>query len=358
MSTKTTDTANSPHILILGMGGTIAGLASNPSENPLQYEAGQLGVDTLLSHLKPGLPEGIQLISRQLANINSRNLSEDLLTQLGNAVRESLTNTQVSGIVITHGTDTLEETGVFLQATCSKLASTLGKRVVLTGAMLPANAPGADGPKNLMAAILWAATPLDNAPGGVYGVFAGQVCLAADLAKRHSSALHAPIQDSSSSPMHLVNPSWLSMVRETLATFSEDFPIPAADAWPWVEILTSHAGAREVSIAHWLKTDVRGLVIAGSGLGGFHDAWKSALGLAAEQGIAIVRTTRTGAGSVYPNIPEKDEPGFAAAGKLSSPKARIALQLALNAAHLQGGSAKSLTWQDFFARIAVLPEIR
>ena len=154
MSTKTTDTANSPHILILGVGGTIAGLASNPSGNPLQYEAGQLGVDTLLSHLKPGLPEGIQLISRQLANINSRNLSEDLLTQLGNAVRESLTNTQVSGIVITHGTDTLEETGVFLQATCSKLASTLGKRVVLTGAMLPANAPGADGPNNLMAAIL------------------------------------------------------------------------------------------------------------------------------------------------------------------------------------------------------------
>jgi len=358
MSTKTTNTANSPHILILGMGGTIAGVASNPSANPLQYEAGQLGVDTLLSQLKQGLPEGIELISEQLANINSRNLSEGLLTQLGNRVREALANPEVSGIVITHGTDTLEETGIFLQSTCSKLAASLGKRVVLTGAMLPANASGADGPKNLMAAIQWAATPIDNCPGGVYGVFAGQVCLAADLAKRHSSALNAPIQDSPSSPMHLINPSWLSMVRETQASFLVDLPIPAEDAWPWVEILTSHAGAREVSVAHWLKTGVRGLVVAGSGLGGFHDAWKWALEQAAKQGIAIVRSTRTGAGPVYPGIPEHDAPGFMASGKLSSPKARVALQLALNAADLPGDSAKSLTWQDFFARIAVLPEVR
>ena len=358
MSTKTTNTANSPYILIFGMGGTIAGVASNPSANPLQYEAGQLGVDTLLSQLKQGLPEGIELISEQLANINSRNLSEGLLTQLGNRVREALANPEVSGIVITHGTDTLEETGIFLQSTCSKLAASLGKRVVLTGAMLPANAPRADGPKNLMAAIQWAATPIDNCPGGVYGVFAGQVCLAADLAKRHSSALNAPIQDSPSSPMHLINPSWLSMVRETQASFLADLPIPAEDAWPWVEILTSHAGAREVSVAHWLKTGVRGLVVAGSGLGGFHDAWKWALEEAAKQGIAIVRSTRTGAGPVYPGIPEPDAPGFMASGKLSSPKARVALQLSLNAADLPGDSAKSLTWQDFFARIAVLPEVR
>ena len=358
MSTKTTNTANSPHILILGMGGTIAGVASNPSANPLQYEAGQLGVDTLLSQLKQGLPEGIELISEQLANINSRNLSEGLLTQLGNRVREALANPEVLGIVITHGTDTLEETGIFLQSTCSKLAASLGKRVVLTGAMLPANAPGADGPKNLMAAIQWAATPIDNCPGGVYGVFAGQVCLAADLAKRHSSALNAPIQDSPSSPMHLINPSWLSMVRETQASFLADLPIPAEDAWPWVEILTSHAGAREVSVAHWLKTGVRGLVVAGSGLGGFHDAWKWALEQAAKQGIAIVRSTRTGAGPVYPGIPEHDAPGFMASGKLSSPKARVALQLSLNAADLPGDSAKSLTWLDFFARIVVLPEVR
>ena len=358
MSTKTTNTANSPYILILGMGGTIAGVASNPSANPLQYEAGQLGVDTLLSQLKQGLPEGIELISEQLANINSRNLSEGLLTQLGNRVREALANPEVSGIVITHGTDTLEETGIFLQSTCSKLAASLGKRVVLTGAMLPANAPRADGPKNLMAAIQWAATPIDNCPGGVYGVFAGQVCLAADLAKRHSSALNAPIQDSPSSPMHLINPSWLSMVRETQASFLADLPIPAEDAWPWVEILTSHGGAREASVAHWLKTGVRGLVVAGSGLGGFHDAWKWALEQAAKQGIAIVRSTRTGAGPVYPGIPEHDAPGFMASGKLSSPKARVALQLSLNAADLPGDSAKSLTWLDFFARIAVLPEVR
>ncbi|MDO8714754.1 MAG: asparaginase [Polynucleobacter sp.] len=358
MSSITGITENSPHILVLGMGGTIAGLAFNPEDSPLQYEAGQVGVEELVGHIQSAVPEGVKLVSYQLANINSRNLTDAHLTALGTAVREALLDAVVKGVVITHGTDTIEETGLFLQATCGKLAQTQAKRVILTGAMLPSNAPGADGPSNLLDALRWASTAIDNCPGGIYAVMDGRGCMAMDLAKRHATALNAPLQNSPSSSVGLINPSWLSGVKAVQAAWNEDLPIPQENEWPWVEILTSHAGARAETVAQWLKSDVRGLVVAGSGLGGLHDAWVEPLDKAMAQGIALVRTTRTGAGRILPNIPEADASGCRAASALTAPRARIALQLALNAAKQANLAGKPLTWQDFFARIADLPEIR
>ena len=348
---------STPHILVLGMGGTIAGLASNPANNPLQYAAGQVEISSLLSHIDSAIPEGISLVSKQLANINSCNLTEPLLTLLGKAVREALENSMVKGVVVTHGTDTIEETGLFLQLICGKFAQNLGKRVVLTGAMLPANAPNADGPGNLLDAIHWAASPLDNCPGGIYAVMRGRVCMAMDLAKRHATALDAPIQSSPSSPVRLINPSWLSGVKAVEEAWTEDFPIPGGNEWPWVEILTSHAGARAETIKLWLESKVQGLVLAGTGMGNLHEQWLKPLSSASKQGVAIVRASRPGAGQVLPNLPDKDLEGCLAAGKFSAPKARIALQLALNAQKQAKSAGKSLTWQDFFARIAVLPDI-
>jgi L-asparaginase len=349
---------NSPHILVLGMGGTIAGLAASPVDNPMQYEAGQVEVASLLAHIQTAIPEGVSLVSKQVANINSRNLTESLMTTLGETVRQALDNTMVKGVVVTHGTDTIEETGVFLQLTCGKRAQNLGKRVILTGAMLPANAPKADGPSNLLDAIRWASTPIDNCPGGIYAVMDGRGCLAMDLAKRHGSALNAPIQDSPTSSVGLINPSWLSGVKAVQDLWTEDLPIPKENEWPWVEILTSHAGARSETITHWLNSKVKGLVLSGTGMGGFHDAWKDSLVAAVKHGIALVRTTRTGAGETLPDLPEKDISGCLASGSFSAPRARIALQLSLNAEKQFQAAGKSLTWQDFFARIAVLPVIR
>ena len=358
MSANQAKPENSPHILVLGMGGTIAGLSSNPAEQPLQYQAGQVEVKSLLAHIESAIPKGVKLVSQQVANINSRNMTEDLLSDLGNAVRVSLANPAVLGLVITHGTDTIEETGIFLQLTCGKYAQILGKRVILTGAMLPANAPQADGPSNLLDAIRWASTPLDNCPGGIYAVMDGRGCMAMDLAKRHGTALNAAIQASPSSSVGLINPSWLSGVKAVEAAWTEDLPIPKGNEWPWVEILTSHAGARSETITLWLNSRVKGLVLAGPGMGGFHDAWKDSLVSVIEQGVALVRTTRTGAGLTLTDIPENDLEGCLASGRLSAPRARIALQLALNAEKQAQLAGKSLTWQDFFARIAVLPEIR
>ena len=358
MSSISSVSENTPHLLVLGMGGTIAGLAPNPEENPLQYQAGQVGVDALVAHVRSVVPEGVKLVSRQLANINSRNLTDAHLTALGLAVSEALLDEAVRGIVITHGTDTIEETGLFLQATCGKLAQTQAKRVILTGAMLPSNAPGADGPSNLLDALRWASTSIDNCPGGIYAVMDGRGCMAIDLAKRHATALNAPLQNAPSSSVGLINPSWLSGVKAVQAAWNEDLPIPLEGEWPWVEILTIHAGARPETIAQWLNSAINGLVVAGSGQGGFHDAWVQPLDQAMTRGIALVRTTRTGAGATLHNIPEIDGLGCCASGTLTAPRARIALQLALNAAKQANKAGKPLTWQDFFARIADLPVIR
>lgn len=358
MSLNPTYPEKTPHILVLGMGGTIAGFASKPEESPLQYQAGQVGVEALVNHIQSAIPEGLALVSRQIANINSRNLTDAHLTTLGLAITEALLDGAVRGVVITHGTDTIEEAGLFLQVTCGKLAHTQAKRVILTGAMLPSNAPEADGPSNLLDALRWASTSIDNCPGGIYAVMDGRACLAMDLAKRHATALNAPLQNSPSSSVGLINPSWLSGVKALQAVWTEDFPIPRSDEWPWVEILTSHAGASARTISHWLTTNVKGLILAGTGMGGFHDEWFVPLNQAITQGIALVRTSRTGGGSTYPDIPEKDQPGCLASGTLTAPRARIALQLAINAAKQTKLGGEPLTWQDFFAKISNLPEIR
>ncbi|QWD99917.1 asparaginase [Polynucleobacter sp. JS-Mosq-20-D10] len=358
MSSNPGISEKTPHLLVLGMGGTIAGLAPNPEESPLQYKAGQVGVDALVAQVQSVVPEGVRLVSRQIANINSRNLTEAHLTSLGLAVIEALLDVAIKGIVITHGTDTIEETGLFLQVTCGKLAQTQSKRVILTGAMLPSNAPKADGPSNLLDALRWASTSIDNFPGGIYAVMDGRGCMAMDLAKRHATALNAPLQNAPSSSVGLINPSWLSGVKAVQAAWNEDLPIPKEGEWPWVEILTSHAGARPETITHWLGSAVQGFILAGSGQGGFHDDWVKPLDQAMVQDIALVRTTRTGAGATLRNIPELDRPGCCPSGSLTAPRARIALQLALNAEKQANKAGKPLTWQDFFARIADLPEIR
>jgi L-asparaginase len=197
---------------------------------------------------------------------------------------------------------------------------------------------------------------LETCPAGVFGIFAGRACLARDLAKRHTSELNAPLRDSPSSPVHLINPSWLSRIRRIQADSGPDMAIPSEDAWPWVEILTSHAGARPETVLHWLGQPIRGLVIAGTGMGGVHAVWLKPLHVLAEMGVAIAKASRVGGGHVHLHLPETDPAGWVAAGNLSSPKARIALQLALYAAIEAKQGGKSMTWQDFFARIAVLPE--
>jgi L-asparaginase len=336
-----------PYILVLGMGGTISGISAN-ADKPLQYQAGQVSVDTLLQTAGFAAAGELKVLSRQVANIDSQNLTHAHLTELGECVSRALDDPWLQGLVITHGTDTMEETAIFLHLTCGHKARRAGKRVVLTGAMLPSNARQSDGPQNLSDAVTWASATVDGCPGGVYGVFAGKVCLGWDLSKRHATDLDAPLQAAFCSAVDALDPAWLSVVKSPHLPLANDLPIPPSDAWPWVEILTSHAGARAESMQQLLGSGVQGLVVAGTGLGGFHSAWAAGLQSAARQGIAVVRSSRAGAGVVSQDIPDKELKGMVAAGNLSAPKARIALQLALYAVTRSSDSAGLSVWQDVF----------
>ncbi len=337
-----------PYILVLGMGGTISGISEN-SDNPLQYQAGKVSVKNLLKNAGVDSVCGCKVFSKQVANVDSQNLTAEHLTELGKLVIQGLEDPLLKGLVITHGTDTIEEVGIFLHLICGNKANKVGKRIVLTGAMLPSNALLSDGPKNLADALKWVSSEFDDYPGGVYGVFAGKVCLGMDLSKRHATDLDAPLQAAHCSPIDNLTPAWLSLVRFVLLTLETDLPIPESDAWPWVEILTSYAGARPESLQLLLKSGMQGLVIAGTGLGGFHSAWLPGVLMATKKGIAIVRCSRTGAGLVSRDIPEKEMDGMVASGNLSAPKARIGLQLALNAVHQAKVEMVPTTWQAIFA---------
>jgi len=327
-------------ILILGMGGTIAGLAPKPGEDPLNYKAGQVSVADLLNVLPKTSQWHVQ--SEQLANINSGDLTEALLTKLGRRVRQALLDPDIQGVVITHGTDTMEETGLFLHMTCAHLAKTQGKTVVLTGAMLPSNAQGADGPANLQLALQAASGSYKVGdrevvlPGGIVGAFAGRIIAARNYAKRYSSKIDAPVADSP------------DLELQELAS-DVDVPIPDTDDWPWVEIVTSHAGAKPQVIDFLIKNGVEGLVLAGTGQGNINQNLLETIKTAKQNHLPMVRATRTGAGEIRQNVPVHDDQlGTLASGTLTPAKSRIALQLTLHAAH----EDKSLDWKSIFATIA------
>ena len=318
------------NILIIGMGGTIAGIAPDPDFDPLNYAAGQVGVADLLKNSLPAQLSGlVHLKTLQLANINSGDLTEELLSQLGRTVCDALQQRQYDGIVITHGTDTIEETGIFLHLICSDLAHRLGKAVVLTGAMLPSNAPGADGPQNLSNAVELAAflsvsfAPKLKLSGGIYGAFAGKIIFAKDYLKRSSNQMNAPVMDS----LDLCNPP--STALPEITQFELSFP-KSGESWPWVEILTSHAGVRPNVFKFLLKQGVEGVVLAGTGQGNVHENFIETMLLAKAERLPMVRASRTLLGDIRPEVPVSDTYlGTVAARNLSPAKARVVLQLFL-----------------------------
>ena len=325
-------------ILILGMGGTIAGIAANPEKDPLQYDAGQVSIDALFKGLNLSPSTNIQF--EQIANINSCDLTHDLMSQLGTRVNQALIDPEISGVVVTHGTDTIEETGLFLHACCGQLAFELGKVVALTGAMLPSNAPNADGPANLLLALELVTKAIKDQKikidGGIVGVFAGQVIAARDYRKRSSEAMDAPVSDSPELTVNRLDPGI-------------EVPIPEKGDWPWVDVLTSYADVNPAIFEFLLASKVKGLVLAGTGQGNLHKNLLNSMIKAKELGLPMIRATRTGGGLIREQVGMDDSKlATLPAGSLSPAQARVLLQLAIHAADKD----KSLDWKKIFATIA------
>ncbi|MBJ2159112.1 asparaginase [Variovorax sp. IB41] len=306
-------------VVVLGTGGTIAGKASSSGDN-IGYTAGQVGVADLLGGIEA--PEGIALLAEQVAQLDSKDMSFDIWQKLAQRCVHWLAQPDVAGVVITHGTDTLEETAFFLHSVLAP-----AKPVVLTCAMRPATALSPDGPQNVRDAIAVAATV---GAQGVMAVCAGTVHSGVDVQKVHTYRLDA-FASGDAGPIGYVEEGVVRRVREWPVAPSSSVPkaLNASGPWPRVEVVMSHAGASGAIVDALLREGaeepVRGLVIATTGNGTVHHALEAAALKAQDAGIAVLRATRCTSGRILP----KPDDRLRDAGALTPVKARIALMLEL-----------------------------
>lgn len=314
-------------IIVLATGGTLAGRARSAYDN-IGYTAAQIGIDELLVAI-PSL-HGMPLLSEQVAQIDSKDMDVAVWVRLLRRCAHWLGQADVQALVVTHGTDTLEETAYLLHAVLAP-----AKPVVLTAAMRPATAFSPDGPQNVVDSVAVARWP---GARGVVAVGAGVIHGAIDVRKQHTYRLDA-FASGDAGPIGYVEEAQLRLVRDWPST--SPHPVAAAllaqaweegKPWPRVEIVTSHAGADGRLVQLLVASGVQGLVVAGTGNGTIHQALEAALRQAVAQGVRVVRSTRCAQGPVLG--PAHD--AFNAAGGLSPVKARIALQLDLMAAARPG----------------------
>jgi L-asparaginase len=318
-------------LVVLGTGGTIAGRASAAGDN-VGYTAGEVGVGELLAGVQGMAAQVPALLgwtfeAEQVAQVDSKDMGPAVWRRLLARVAHHLARPEVAGIVVTHGTDTLEETAWLLQAVLAP-----AKPVVLACAMRPATALVPDGPQNLMDALSVAATP---GARGVVAVCAGQVHQARHVQKVHTYRLNA-FDSGDAGP--------LGCVEEGRLRAWQAWPEGAVDGallerllatttWPRVELITSHAGAdgavvRALLAASLPGAPLRGLVVAGTGNGTLHADLLAALADAQAAGVVVRRGTRCAYGQVVPGPHD----ALADTGGLSPVKARLALALELLAA--------------------------
>ncbi|HSI58368.1 MAG TPA: asparaginase, partial [Ideonella sp.] len=221
-----------PLIVILGTGGTIAGTSAQASDN-VGYSAGQIGVAQLLAAVPP--LAAWRLEAEQVAQLDSKDMDHAVWQQLAVRVAHHLARPEVGGLVITHGTDTLEETAYFLQRVLAP-----AKPVVLTAAMRPATALLADGPQNLLDAVRLAAEP---GARGVLAVLAGRAHGAMEVRKQHPYRVDA-FDSADAGPIARIEEGQVRRLRDWPAGEALGLACVsgAVDAWPRVAIVSSHAG--------------------------------------------------------------------------------------------------------------------
>lgn len=310
------------NLVILGTGGTIAGRALSASDN-IGYTAAQVGIDQLLAAI-PALAECGPFITEQVVQIDSKDMSFAVWAQLAARVNHFLARDDVQGIVITHGSDTLEETAYFLQAVCRP-----AKPVVLTCSMRPATALVPDGPQNILDAV---AVARHQGARGVVAVCAGTIHSAFDVQKMHSYKLDA-FSSGDAGPIGYVEEGCLRLVRNWPVAHVEraSFAIENIAQWPRVEIIMNYVGASDALVQALVDQGVRGLVVAATGNGTLHHALQAGLLKAQASGVRVVRSTRCVDGRVLP-LPGDAIPDSKG---LSPVKARVALMLDLLAEDAQ-----------------------
>lgn len=314
-----------PHVVILGTGGTIAGKASSASATT-GYTPGSASVNDLLESV-PGISEAARLSAVQVANIGSEDMTDDVWARLVKECESWLEDKNVTGLVITHGTDTLEETAFLLNQILKS-----NKPVVLVGSMRPATSISADGPMNLLNAVRVAVDP-ESAGKGVLVVLNDEIHAARDVTKSNTTNCDTFISPRLGA-IGFISGGKVSYFKESCRPHTTKTPftsglIQERRALPIVDIIYAHANQDDRLIRAACASGAKGLVYAGFGNGSVHKNAFAALERAMENGIEVVRASRTGSGEVVNSAPEWTEAGMINAGTLNPQKARILLQLCL-----------------------------
>lgn len=307
------------HIHLIATGGTIAG--TGQAGKTSGYEAGSLPVRSLLDTLPP-LPEDLQLTAEQLCSIDSNQVDSALWLRLARHINQ-LAQTDIDGFVITHGTDTMDETAYFLNLTVKT-----EKPVILTGAMRPSTAASADGPLNLYQAIHLAAKP-EAAGKGILVCFCDSIYSGRDVQKVNTYKTDA-FNEKDLSCLGYMRDDQCYFLNASLAvhTTASCFDVSGLTELPRVDILYFYAGAPADALDFYASR-ARGLVIAGTGSGNYSPQWVEKIRQLSRLCIPVIRSSRIGHGIVSRDPHFEGSDNCIPAYTLPPQKARILLSLAL-----------------------------
>ena len=319
----TADSSNNlPNVKILATGGTIAGSAESSTQTT-GYQAGALGIDTLIEAV-PQIKDYANVSGEQICKIDSKDMTNEIWLQLAKRVNELAADKNVSGIVITHGTDTLEETAYFLNLTAKTK-----KPIVLVGAMRPATAISADGPMNLLNAVRVASSEVAS-DKGVLVCMNDDINAAREVTKTNTIQVNT-FMSSDLGKLGYINNGEAYFYRESTRkhTSKSEFDIKNINQLPYVKIIYGHADDDRVLIDAAVAAGAQGIVYAGTGNGSIHKNAEVALAEASNKGIIVVRSSRVGTGTVIDAEQSYKDANFINGDSLSPQKARILLSLAL-----------------------------
>ncbi len=315
--------ADLPNVKILATGGTIAG-AGVSSTQYAGYQAAVTPVDKLLQNV-PELAKVANVTGEQVAQVASHDMTNEIMLKLAKRINVLLAQDDVDGIVITHGTNTLEETSYFLN-----LVVRSSKPVVLVGAMRPGTSMSADGPMNLFRAVVTAGSK-ESKGRGVMVVMNDQIIGARDLVKTDTMTV-----DTFKAPVF----GYLGYVVDNKVRFyktaarkhteQSEFDISNVSVLPRVDIVYGYENDSRVALDAFVKDGAKGIVTAGSGTAAVSKAMESGVVDAVKAGVSIVRAPRTSLGIIAHNMEFNDDKfGTVAGDTLNPPKARILLMVGL-----------------------------
>lgn len=327
----TQERSGKPNIQILATGGTIAGVGSSAVKS--SYEPGKVAIGSLLEAV-PQINDIANVTGEQIVNIGSEHMSDSVMLALSKRVNQLMNDKNIDGIVITHGTDTMEETAFFLSLTTKR-----EKPVILVGAMRPSTAMSADGPLNLYNAVVAASAP-ESVGRGVMVAMNGSLYPAQDVLKTHTINIEAFQAPNKGADGYINNGKVHYYNTATAANSNVDkdvnhaqplhFNISELNSFPKVGIIYGHSNINPDIIEAMLQNGYKGIIYAGVGNGNIHKNVLPALDKARKTGVMIVRSSRVPQGPTTTETDIYEKPyQLIASQHLNPQKSRILLMLAL-----------------------------